>query len=164
MRTTDTSPDLARLFSELIDGVSSASGGFVLNTGDVGLLRSLNELSAADASKSVNGGATVAAHVQHVRYELSLMNRWASGGGNPFADARWDEAWKTSTVDLRAWAEIRQGLAEEAQRWLEALRTPREGTELELTALVGSVAHLAYHLGAIRQIARETRGPGAETF
>src|SRR5215467_7310422 len=154
MRTTDPSPALARLFSELIDGVSSTSGGgFVLNTGDVGLLRSIKKLSAADASESSNGGATIAAHVQHVRYELSLMNRWASQGGNPFADAKWNEAWKTSTVDLRAWAEICQGFEEEAHRWLDVLRTLREDTEVELTGLVGSVAHLAYHLGAIRQIA-----------
>jgi hypothetical protein len=25
--------------------------------------------------------------------------------------------------------------------------------------MIGSVAHLAYHLGAIRQISKETRGP-----
>jgi len=33
---------------------------------------------------------------------LSLMNRWASDGGNPFADAKWDEAWKVSAVDRAA--------------------------------------------------------------
>ena len=93
------SPALTRLFSELVDGTSSRTGGFVLNTGDVGLLRSLDKLSAADASRSVNDGATIAAHAQHVRYGLSLMNRWATEGGNPFADATWDEAWKTSVVD-----------------------------------------------------------------
>jgi hypothetical protein len=37
----------------------------------------------------VNDGATIAAHAQHVRYGLSLMNRWAAHGGNPFADAMW---------------------------------------------------------------------------
>jgi hypothetical protein len=57
----------------------------------VGLLRSLDKLSADDASRSVNDGATIAAHAQHVRYGLSLMNRWANEGGNPFADAKWDD-------------------------------------------------------------------------
>ena len=99
MHTTNAAPALTRLFSELVDGTSGQTGAFVLNTGDVGLLRSLDKLSAADASRSVNGGATIAAHAQHVRYGLSLMNRWAVEGGDPFADATWDEAWRTSVVD-----------------------------------------------------------------
>src|SRR5436190_9592183 len=86
MRTTDTSPALARLFLELVDGASGSGGAFILNSGDAGLLRSLDKLSAADASRSVNGGATIAAHAQHLRYGLSLMNRWATEGGHPFAN------------------------------------------------------------------------------
>jgi hypothetical protein len=66
MRTTETSPILARLFSELIDGANSPAGAFILNAGDAGLLRSLDKISAADASRSVNDGATIAAHAQHV--------------------------------------------------------------------------------------------------
>ena len=67
MQTTDIAPALARLFSELVDGASS-TGAFILNSGDEGMLRSLDKLSAADASRSVDGGATIAAHAQHVRY------------------------------------------------------------------------------------------------
>jgi hypothetical protein len=31
--------------------------------------------------------------------------------------------------------------------------------EIELNGIIGSVAHLAYHLGAIRQINQTLRGP-----
>lgn len=167
MHTTDTAPALARIFSELIDGTSRGAGfdgGFVLNKGDVGLLRSLDRLSAADASRSVNGGATIAAHAQHLRYGLSLMNQWAAEGGNPFANAKWDEAWKTSTVDDAGWAEIRAGLGNETQRWLKVLGSPRSVSEIELAGMISSVAHLAYHIGAIRQINRDARGPKEGTF
>jgi hypothetical protein len=34
-------------------------------------------------------------------------------------------------------------------------------SSLELNGVIASVAHLAYHLGAIRQIDRSTRGPKA---
>jgi hypothetical protein len=162
MRTDDAAGALARLFGELIDGASS--GGFVLNTGDIGLLRSLDALTAAEASRSVHDGATIAAHAQHVRYGLSLMNAWAAAGGDPFADAKWDEAWKLSTVGEREWTEIRDGLRAEARRWLDVLAAPREVTNVELTGLMASVAHLAYHLGAIRQIDKSTRGPKEGTF
>ena len=136
----------------------------MLNTGDIGLVRSLDKLSAGDASRSVNGGATIAAHAQHVRYGLSLMNRWASEGGNPFADATWDAAWKLSTVDDSHWTEIRDGLRAETQNWLAVLATPREVNGVELSGMIGSIAHLAYHLGAIRQIDKQTRGPREGTF
>ena len=129
-----------------------------------GMLASLDALSAEDASRSVNGGATIGAHAEHVRYGLSLMNRWAREGGNPFADARWDDAWKTSAVDARRWEEIRQGLRHEADEWLAALGTRRAASDVELSGMLGSIAHLAYHLGAIRQIAPRTRGPKEGTF
>jgi hypothetical protein len=164
MRTTETSPILVRLFSELIDGASDPTGAFILNSGDVGLLRSLDKLSAADASRSANDGATIAAHTQHLRDGLSLMNRWANEGGNPFANAKWDEAWKTVDVDATEWEEIRNGLRDEAHCWLRALSSPRETTDVELSGMIASVAHLAYHLGAIRQIDKHTRGPKEGTF
>jgi hypothetical protein len=164
MQTTEINPTLVRLFSELVDGSSAGGGAFVLNSGDVGLLRSLDKVSASDASRSANGGATIAAHAQHLRYGLSLMNRWAAEGGNPFADAQWDEAWKTSTVGASEWTEIRNGLRDEAHRWLEALRSPRHVDKAGITGMIASIAHLAYHLGAIRQIARAARGPREGTF
>jgi hypothetical protein len=164
MNTAESSRTLAHLFSELVDGVAPSAGGFMLNTGDVGLLASLDKLSADDASRSAAAGATIAAHAQHVRYGLSLMNQWAVEGGNPFANARWDDAWKISHVDARQWAEIRKGLGEETRRWLDVLKTPREADGIEFTGMVASIAHLAYHLGAIRQINKDARGPTEGTF
>jgi hypothetical protein len=164
MHTTEVSAALTRLFGELVDGASRSGGAFILNSGDVGLLRSLDTLSAAEASRSVNGGATIAAHAQHVRYGLSLMNRWAAEGGDPFADATWDAAWKVSDVDAAAWQEIRNGLRDEAHRWLAALGSARDVSQAELSGMIASIAHLAYHLGAIRQITREGRGPREGTY
>jgi len=155
---------MAGLFSELAEGTNGAYGPFILNSGDAGLLRSLDLLTAAEASQSSNGGATIAAHALHVSYGLSLMNRWAREGGNPFADATWDAAWKTSVVDDAAWEEIRRGLRDEVHKWLEILRTPRDAGGVELGGLMGSIAHLAYHLGAIRQITQRGRGPKEGTF
>lgn len=164
MKTNDIAGSLPTLFSELVNGAASGGDAYVLNSGDAGLLKSLDRLSAHDASRSINGGATIAAHAQHLRYGLSLMNRWARDGGNPFADATWDAAWKIGQVDADAWTEIRARLDEETRRWQQALASPREVTVVELNGLIGSIAHLAYHLGAIRQIAVGARGPREGTF
>jgi hypothetical protein len=159
MNTSEVASPLRWLFSELVDGASGPGGAFILNSGDVGLLRSLDKLSAAEASRSVHGGATIAAHAQHLRYGLSLMNRWAVEGGDPFADATWEEAWKISAVDEPTWKEIRSGLADETHRWLNVLGSPRRVSDVEIAGMVASIAHLAYHLGAIRQISKDGRGP-----
>jgi len=163
MQTGDITQTLTTLFSELVNG-AARDGAFVLNSGDAGLLQSLDKLSAEEASRSVEQGATIAAHAQHLRFGLSLMNRWAVEGGDPFSDAKWDEAWKTSRVNDHEWTAIRLGLRDEAQRWLQALGSPRQVSPLELNGMAGSIAHLAYHLGAIRQIAAAARGPREGTF
>ena len=164
MLTADSSRTLAHLFAELVDGVTSSRGGFMLNTGDAGMLASLDKLSADDASHSANGGATIAAHTQHVRYGLSLMNQWAAEGGNPFANAKWDEAWKITRVDASAVGRNQKGPARGNRALAQVLKTPREVAGIEFTGLVSSIAHLAYHLGAIRQIDKAARGPREGSF
>jgi hypothetical protein len=146
------------LFAELVDGASK-SGGYMLNPGDPGLLASLDRIPASAASARTPSGSSIASHVEHLRYGLSLMIRW-SQGENPFASADWTESWKRTTVSDAEWRTLRGQLREEASRWREVLRTPREVNAQELSGMIGSVAHLAYHLGAIRQIDRAVQGPG----
>jgi hypothetical protein len=157
MNTRDLTGTLTTLFGELVDG-APATGAYILNRGDAGLLRSLDKLSADAASHAVAGGASIAAHVDHLRYGLSLMNRW-SAGENPFDDADWSTSWRRTSVTDVEWAQLRSGLRGEAHRWLEVLREPRDLSGMELNGIVGTIAHLAYHLGAIRQIGAAARGP-----
>ena len=157
MHTGDLAKTLATLFRELAEG-APASGAYILNAGDAGVLRSLDKLSAAAASAVTPTGSSIAAHVDHVRYGLSLMNRW-SAGENPFNDADWSASWRKTAISEDEWQKLRAQLREEAARWLNVLGTPREVQEIELNGMVGSIAHLAYHLGAIRQINQALRGP-----
>ena len=135
----------------------------MLNRGDVGLLQSLESLSGADASRApVNGGAPIAAHVDHVCYGLDLMNRWSEGNPDPWSDADWTASWRRRTVSDEEWAALRSRLRDTVRRWHQALATPREMTAVEMDTVIGSIAHLSYHFGAIRQIDRSIRGPQAD--
>ena len=149
---------LRGLLHELLRGPAAAA--FVLNRGDRGLLSSLEELSAETASLRPDGRASVAAHVDHLRYGLSLLNRWARGA-NPWQDANYAESWKRLTVSPEQWRRLRESLAVEARNWSEAIEERRDWTEESMTEVMASVIHLGYHLGAIRQLARETSGPPA---
>jgi hypothetical protein len=151
---------VSALLVELLDG-SGPAAAWILNPEDPGLLRSLDKLSASAASASPAGGSSIAAHVDHLRYGMELLNRW-SQGEEPFADADYSASWRRTKVSDEEWTALRQRLRDEAHRWLEAIRRPREMSQDELTGVLGGVAHLAYHLGAIRQIDRTARGPQAK--
>jgi hypothetical protein len=160
----DVNSVLAEVFAEVTSGSVGAEWPVVLNSGDAGLFGALDTLSAEAASRSVNSGATIAAHVQHVRHGLSIMNRWAAEGGDPFADRSWDDAWVISAIDEQQWTEMRAGLREESERWLVTLRTRRTTTRYGLAGMIGSIVHVGYHLGALRQIEKSIRGPRQGTF
>ncbi len=163
MSTAQLPTVLATLLSELVDGSPDPRvGTYMLNRGDVGLLASLARLSSASASATPGGGASIAAHVDHLRYWLSLLNRWAAGEVTAWQRADSSASWKKPVVSEAEWRDLRDELRREATASTEALRTTRPVSDSELGWIAGSVAHLAYHMGAIRQIDRAARGPTAE--
>jgi hypothetical protein len=160
MAELDVISALLNILNELIDG-SGREAALVLNPEDPGLLNSLDRVSAEEASAVPSGGgASIAAHVDHLRYGFELLNSWSSGN-EPFVNADYSASWSRNTVSQVEWASRREALRREAYAWREAIKGPRNISDIELTSVVASVAHLAYHLGAIRQIDRSTRGPSA---
>ena len=149
---------LVTLLHELIDG-PPGQAAFVLNVGDRGLLRSLDTLSPEVASARPNGRSSVAAHVDHVRYGLSLLNRWVGGEANPWATANWSESWTRVHVTDEEWTALRANLGREAHAWIEGAGEARDVDAIALGGVIGSVVHLGYHLGAIRQLAPIAAGP-----
>lgn len=144
------------LLTELAVGPPGKSA-YVLNPGDRGLLESLRALSAAQASARPQGRSSIASHAHHLHYGFTLMNRWARGD-DPFKDANWSESWRQQQVDDAEWAKLLTALGDEIKNWREAIGS-RDWDPVVLSGTIGSVAHLAYHLGAIRQLNAAAVGP-----
>jgi hypothetical protein len=87
-----------------------------------------------------------------VRYGLQLLNRWAQGETNPWADADWEASWKRTTVSEDQWNSLRQDLRRESGAWRDAVAARGDWDDLAASGALASAAHTAYHLGAIRQI------------
>jgi len=153
---------MVAVLREGLDGPAE-SGAFFLNRGDRGLLASLDTLSAQQASARPDGRASVAAHTDHVRYGLALLNRWAAGEQDPWHDADFAASWKRQEVTDEQWRTLRQALANESRAWVQAISERRDWTTTELTEALASVVHLGYHFGAIRQLARAASGPQANS-
>ena len=163
MTTPPLSNILPTLFAEIVFGSPNPeTPTFMLNRGDAGLLASLDRITFDAASMGTDDGASIAAHVEHLRYGFAILNRWVSGEEAPWANADWTQAWKTRTVTEAEWQTLRDELRREAESWSRALAEPREMGNAAARWVTGSVAHTAYHLGAIRQIGRAARGPTAE--
>lgn len=149
---------LITILREILNG-PSPEAAYLLNPGDRGLLASLDALSAEEASARPDGRSSVASHADHLRYGLGLLNRWARGE-NPWPQADWAASWTRQQVTEEQWRALREGLRGEATAWIEAAAHPPSGPDAEAT-VIGSVAHLAYHLGAMRQIVVAAAGPRA---
>jgi hypothetical protein len=150
---------LEAMLRELLDG-PAPDNAFVLNRGDRGLRASLDALSAEAASARPEGRSSVAAHVDHVRYGFELLNR-AAQGENPWSDADYSASWERQRVTDAQWRSLRQALADQTAAWRSACMTSREWDQAEMTGALASAVHLAYHVGAIRQISQSTSGPKA---
>lgn len=143
---------LCKLLTELFDGPPGAEA-YVLNPGDPGLLTQLDRLSAKTAStRTMPGKTTVAAHADHVRYGLTLLNHWIDGEANPWENADWNASWKRATVTADRWGLLRLDLRQAVRHWQDAVARRDEWDDVGASGALASAAHTAYHLGAIRQI------------
>ena len=152
---------LQTLLSELGDG---GTGGacYVLNPTDPGILTSLAKLSAADASRiPAAGGASIAAHVDHLCYGFELLNRYAAGEEDAFATADYSRSWERTRVSDDEWQRLRERLAGQLHTWRGVVGELDSNVQLHVTGAIASIVHLAYHLGAMRQIDRALAGPPA---
>ena len=139
-----------QLLTEAFQGATSGSTWFL---DDAGMLGTIGELDAAQASQApVPGSTTIAAHVEHVRWFVAMLNAFARGERPEIA---WRESWTVQSVDELEWANLRAAVAKEYEE-LHAhfLHGIDPDDEQRLTSALATIVHVAYHLGAIRQMAR----------
>lgn len=143
---------LSQLLTEIVLGPPDDLA-YILNPGDPGLLRQLDSIDAKTAlTRTMPGTTTIAAHAEHVCYGISLLNRWAAGEANPWADADWNASWQRGVVSEAEWRSLRDNLRREFAEWQKAVASRTAWDQLAALGAIASAAHTAYHLGAIRQI------------
>ncbi len=141
---------LAELFSEAYTGPNHAYTWFINNEPGSGLLGTLENVSAEEASSRQPSGSSIAAHTEHVHWSLALANAFTRG---ETPELNWAESWTVQTVDAAAWEELRADLKSEYETLHRAIQAQEEiADEQMLTVMLAFTPHAAYHLGAIRQM------------
>ncbi|TDQ42653.1 hypothetical protein [Aureibacillus halotolerans] len=139
---------LKLLLKEAFEGPSEEWSWFTNAEENAGIFGILEGLPAEKASLSRNG-STIAAHADHVRYHMWGTNEFLRTG--TFPDMDWQQSWQINAVNEAEWDDIKQALVKEFNTLLAGIDQV-QWDEAHANEMLGSLAHAAYHLGALKQM------------
>jgi len=149
--STIQSEHFAKALLMVLDETFDNVHGYYLDR-NTSLFETLSTITAEEASIPVGGKcATLAAQVKHVVLYLDVIEKFARNPHPPQTD--WGEIWRTvSQVTPEEWAATQVELRASYNRILEWIKaTPAWLDEVQVGIPIGLIAHIAYHLGEIRQ-------------
>ena len=139
------------LLKETFEGPPPDTGSAYLDK-NAGLFQTLDALTAEAASTVVRPGApTVAAHCEHVRFYVLALHDFIRGAT---AKIDWSQSWLVRTVTPAEWDDLKASLRRAYEDLSAHLRSLEHWGDEEIGDGLAVIVHTAYHLGAIRQLAR----------
>lgn len=140
---------VAYLLRETFEGSPEGQPSAYLDRG-TGFFSTLDKLSAAEASKEFSG-TTIAAQTEHAKFYLDRLCEFINGRTER---VNWEDSWLIETVNDTEWDALRGTVKKAYENCLRCLASVDDWTEDRTGMAMGMLAHTAYHLGAIRQIAK----------
>lgn len=135
----------------LLDEAFNHGRGYFLDP-NAAIFETLASVTAAQASAPLAGvGATIAAQVKHIAFDLGYVAQCLYHPTTPPAD--WGEVWRTvGRVSTTEWEAIQHELHTNYHHINTLLAEPSLWTTPQnLSLAIALIAHAAYHLGEIRQ-------------
>jgi hypothetical protein len=148
--SVDVKTAVEQILGALREGIEGPppNWGYFSDPGpEAGFLPLIAAMRAAEASRPT-GGTTIAGHVHHLVFSLAAASAYIRGDKTP---RNWDESWSLTTVDDAEWRVLRERLREEYETVLATIESHAIDGVAPLGISVGTAAHVAYHLGAVRQ-------------
>lgn len=154
----DLIPTLIDQYRETFEGeVTKGMCWITSGTRESALLGTIDAVTPQQAfmPTTVNG-RSIAAHAEHLRFTLALTLRRLHGE-NPAAD--WSKSFDLPEQTPESWAKLKSDLRHSYQAVLDFLQERRlapveDWQPIHVAGLCAMTAHNAYHLAAIRQIAK----------
>ena len=138
---------MQELLRETFEGGRTGEGTQYLDrTG--GLIPTLSRLTAEQASVRPGTHPSIASHVRHMIFHLRVSHEWVMGD---HSRRDWKGSFEPQAVTTGEWAQLLEELESTRQDFLRVMKALPPATFASEGAGMGSIAHLAYHLGAIRQ-------------
>ena len=123
--------------------------------GKEGLFDAFDSLTAGKASHRPGpDSATIAAHCYHLLYALRGSN---TVHGAPEPAGSWSDSWLKTEATEAEWEELKAAIRTEYASFMQWFRNHSEWSdETTLCGALTTLPHMAFHLGAIRQLMRLT--------
>lgn len=144
------------LFEEVMIGRTQEYTWIIDREPGQGVLRSLQELSGKEASEPMRAdGITIASLAGHISWSLNFALTFLNGQK---PDGNWSESWKVRAVDEEDWLRLLEEIEDRTEAFREKVREREDWSDklLEMGVLA-FLPHMAYHLGALRQLLKELR-------
>lgn len=138
----------AYLMKEMFEGPAS-KGGIFLDP-ETGLFETLEKINSFEASLVIEG-TSIAAHTEHLRFYLEVLCGYMNGVAR-IVD--WSVGWKKTEVTEKEWSVLRTKLAETYASARDSVDRVAVWDVDAISMGMALIAHSAYHLSAIRQIAK----------
>ena len=150
IRTADFVDNLFALLTETFESPPESSSAYLDQK--AGLFGTLKTLSAEQASEPIaESGTSVAAQVEHIRFYLEVIVQFMEGRTER---VDWQESWQVQEVTPEAWERLERDLKATYKSVKEKLASLSVWHDDEIGDGLALLVHTAYHLGAIRQIAK----------
>lgn len=139
------------LLRECFEGIPAGASGTWFVQGTEGLLDVFDSVSATKASrKPSQQGSSIAAHIYHVLFILKGANTY---GGRPGPGGTWESSWDVQAVSEEEWKRLESDVRDEYEFFQGWVAQHSDWTNPDTTTgVLAQLPHLAYHLGAVRQL------------
>lgn len=141
--------DILVILRETFEGSPEGEGSAYLDRG-IGIFNTLEKLSAEQVSRDA-GGATIATHTEHAKFYLDRICEFMKGRTEK---VNWEQSWLIETVNETEWNALRDAVRKSYENVLLTFAEIETWNQDNIGDAVAIIAHSAYHLGAIRQMAK----------
>lgn len=138
------------VFRETFEGSPEGQPSAYLDRG-IGIFPTLEKLSAEDASREFHG-TTIAGQTEHAKFYLDRMVEFIKGRTET---VNWEQSWLIEDVNDAEWDALRSAVRKSYEGVLHGFAGVETWDQDNIGDAIAIIAHTAYHLGAIRQIAKD---------
>jgi hypothetical protein len=142
--------DVLVILLETFEGSPEGQPSAYLDKG-IGFIKTIEELSAEQVSYKTNG-TTVAAQTEHAKFYLDRLCEFMTGRTE---SVNWEQSWLIETVNETEWNALRDSVKKSYENVLQTFALIEVWNRDNIGDAVAIIAHTAYHLGTIRQLAKQ---------
>lgn len=141
--------DVLVVLRETFEGSPDGQGSAYLDRG-IGFINTIDNLSAEQVSKIIVD-TTIAAQTEHAKFYLDRLCEFMTGRTE---SVNWEQSWLIETVNETEWNALRDAVKKSYENVLRTIAGIETWDGSNVGDPIAIIAHTAYHLGAIRQIAK----------